>query len=154
MKDHTSLTVFGAGQPNVPLSFAGSIVSFPSSTTSPRYLIFSFLNLHFLALKYRSYSHTFQNCLFNFVETINHFGECQNIIYIDNYQVLFNFIFKYFVHHSLEIHWRIAHSEEHNSGFIEFSVCFECSFPFISRSDLNIVVAPLYVKFREVFCSF
>jgi hypothetical protein len=52
---------FGAGHSNIPLSLAGSIVNFPSSTTSPRYLIFSFLNLHFLALKYRSYSHAFSN---------------------------------------------------------------------------------------------
>jgi hypothetical protein len=59
MKDHTSLTVFGAGQSNIPLSLAGSIANFPSSTTSPRYSIFGFLNSHFLALKYRLYSRAF-----------------------------------------------------------------------------------------------
>jgi hypothetical protein len=35
MKNHTSLTVFGAGQSNIPLSLAGSIANLPSSTTSP-----------------------------------------------------------------------------------------------------------------------
>jgi hypothetical protein len=59
MKDHTSLTVFGAGQSNISLSLVGFIANFPSSTTSPRYSIFGFLNSHFLALKYRSYSHAF-----------------------------------------------------------------------------------------------
>jgi hypothetical protein len=32
MKDHTSLTVFGAGQSNISLGLAGSIANFPSST--------------------------------------------------------------------------------------------------------------------------
>jgi hypothetical protein len=63
MKDHTSLTVFGAGQSNIPLSLVESIASFPSSTTSPRYSIFNFLNLHFLALKYRLYSHAFSSII-------------------------------------------------------------------------------------------
>jgi hypothetical protein len=63
MKDHTSLTVFGAGQSNIPLSLAGSIANFPSSTTSPRYSIFGFLNSHFLALKHRSYSHAFSSII-------------------------------------------------------------------------------------------
>jgi hypothetical protein len=60
----------------------------------------------------------FQYCSFNFLETINHFGKCQNIIYTDNYQVLFNFLFEYLIHHSLESCWGIAHSKEHKSGFI------------------------------------
>jgi hypothetical protein len=118
MKDRTSLTVFGAGQSNIPLSLAGSIANFPSSTTSPRYSIFGFLNSHFLALKYRSYSCFFQYYLFDFLEAINCFGKCQNVIHIDNDQVLFDFLFEYLVHHSLEGCRRITHSEEHDSGFI------------------------------------
>jgi hypothetical protein len=119
MKDCTSLTVFGAGQFNIPLSLAGSIANFSSSTTSPRYSIFGFLNSYFLALKYRSYSHAFFNIIhLIFFEAIDGFGKCKNVVHIDNNQVLFNFLFEYLVHHSLEGCRGITHSKEHDSGFI------------------------------------
>jgi hypothetical protein len=60
----------------------------------------------------------FQYYSFDFFEAINHFGKCQNVVHIDNNQVLFDFLFEYLVHHSLEGCWRITHSKEHDNGFI------------------------------------
>jgi hypothetical protein len=43
MKDRTSLTVFGAGQSNIPLSLAGSVMIFPFGSPLPYLFIFDYL---------------------------------------------------------------------------------------------------------------
>ena len=51
------------------------------------------------------------------------------------------------VHHGLKCGRRISEAEEHYSGFIKPSLCFEHCFVFVSGFDADIVVSPPYIQF-------
>src|ERR1700761_6834356 len=57
------------------------------------------------------------------------------------------------VHHCLEGRWGIGETEEHDSRFIEPSVCFEGSLPLVPFLDLYIVIPPSDIQLRIDVCS-
>ena len=57
------------------------------------------------------------------------------------------------VHESLEAGQRIGHAKEHDFWFKKSAACFECSFPFVTFSDTDVVIAPSDVEFAKYFHS-
>ena len=48
----------------------------------------------------------------------------------------------------------VCETKEHNRWFKESTVGDECCFPFISLLDADILIAPMYIQFSEIFCAF
>ena len=57
------------------------------------------------------------------------------------------------IHKSLEAGWGVGHAKEHDLWFKKSVACFECSFPFVTFSDTDVVIAPSDVKFAKYFHS-
>jgi hypothetical protein len=53
------------------------------------------------------------------------------------------------IHHGLEHHRQIGEPKEHDHGFEEPLICFEHCLPLVPIVDVDIIVAPSYVKLHE-----
>ena len=53
------------------------------------------------------------------------------------------------IHECLEGWWGIAEAEKHDCGLIKTKGGDKCCLPLVFLSDANVVITPLYVKFRE-----
>ena len=72
------------------------------------------------------------------------------IVHIDNEPSFLNVIGEIEVHECLKGQRRSTKAEEHHHEFKQPKRCDECSFPFITFFDMNVVVPLLYVEFGEV----
>jgi hypothetical protein len=73
-------------------------------------------------------------------------GGYNEIIHVDFQPPLCNFFSENVVHHCLKGCRRVGKAEEHDCWFKEAFTYFEGGLPFVSLLDLDVVVAPLYIK--------
>ena len=79
------------------------------------------------------------------------FGEYQDIVHVDDELSFCDHISKGRVHESLEGQWQVTLSKEHDQRFINTVRCDECSFPFVSFFDSDVVIPPPNVHFGDFF---
>jgi hypothetical protein len=68
------------------------------------------------------------------------------VVHVDRYPSFSELCCKYSVHHGLEGGRRVGKAKEHDLGFEETLVGYECCFPFISFLDSDVVIPPSYVE--------
>src|SRR6266436_3904386 len=77
----------------------------------------------------------------------------EDVIQVDTDHTLSDEILENVIHHGLEGGWAVSETEEHHQRFEESSVGAECSLPFITFLDTDIVVPPLDIQLGEVSCA-
>src|SRR5882757_10055762 len=77
----------------------------------------------------------------------------EDVIQVDTDHTLGDEILENVIHHGLEGGWAVSETEEHHQRFEESSVGAECSLPFITFLDTDIVVPPSDIKLGEVSCA-
>jgi hypothetical protein len=75
------------------------------------------------------------------------------VVHIDFQPTLCDLFSEDVIYHCLKGCRGVGESKEHDYWFEEPFTHFEGCFPFVSLFDLDIVVAPLYVKFQEQLVS-
>jgi hypothetical protein len=81
------------------------------------------------------------------------FCKDKDVIQVDTDHTLSDEILENVIHHGLEDGWAVSETEEHHQRFEESSVGAECSLPFITFLDTDIVVPPVDIKLGEVACA-
>src|SRR5260370_28159135 len=71
------------------------------------------------------------------------------VVHINGHPSLCDLSMEDHVHHHLKGGWRVGESEEHNCRFEESLGSKECCFPFVSFSNVDIVVSLSYVELGE-----
>src|SRR5882762_8703340 len=77
----------------------------------------------------------------------------ENVIQVDTDHTLSDEILENVIHHGLEGGWAVSETKEHHQRFRESSVGAECSLPFITFFDTDIVVPPSDIQLGEVSCA-
>jgi hypothetical protein len=77
----------------------------------------------------------------------------EDVIQVDTDHTLGDEILENVIHHGLEGGRAVSETEEHHQRFKESSVGVECSLPFITFLDTNIVVPPSDIQLGEVSCT-
>jgi hypothetical protein len=81
------------------------------------------------------------------------FCKDEDVIQVDTDYTLDDKILENVIHHGLEGGWAVSETEEHHQRFEKSSVGVECSLPFITFLDADIVVPPADIKLGEVACT-
>jgi hypothetical protein len=81
-------------------------------------------------------------------------GVDKDIVHIDDYPSVPDFLLKYGVHHGLEGGGGVGETEEHYGRFKESFVGDESCFPLVSVFDPYVVISPSYVYLGKVLGSF
>ena len=76
-------------------------------------------------------------------------GEDQEVVHVDNEPSFRDHISEGVVHESLKGGRGVSETKEHDGGFKEAFVGDKCSFPLVSVFDVDVIVAPLDIKFGE-----
>src|ERR1700748_1456910 len=79
------------------------------------------------------------------------FCEDEDVIHVYCHSPFFYKLPKQFIHHCLEGGWAVTKAEEHDQWFEKSSIGSKSCLPFISFPYTDIVVAPSYIKFCEIF---
>ena len=75
----------------------------------------------------------------------------QDIVHVNHNNASVDQVLKYMVHKVLKCSRRVRKSKKHNSRFVKSLVCAECSLPFVTFLDANIVVTPTNIHLGEDF---
>jgi hypothetical protein len=98
-------------------------------------------------------SELFQHQVWHSVMLFHSFCEDQDVVQVHTDHTFCDEILEDIIHHGLEGGWAVSETEEHHQRFKESSVGAECSLPFITFLDVNIVVSPADIKLGEVTCT-
>src|ERR1700685_2626882 len=77
----------------------------------------------------------------------------EDVIQVDTDHVFSDEVLEDVVHHGLEGGWAVSETEEHHQWFEKPSVGVECSLPFITFLDTDIILPPADIELGEVVCT-
>jgi hypothetical protein len=87
------------------------------------------------------------------VVLFHHLCKDEDVIQVDASYTLGDENLENVIHHGLEGGWAVSETEEHHQRFEKSSVGAECSLPFITFLNVDIVVPPADIKLGEVACA-
>ncbi len=131
----------------MPGILMGSIVTELWKMITLRYSMVVFLNLYLSTWRYSLCSYRISRTCWMTSQFINGFHEDEDVVQVDHYHAFCDEFLKNVIHYHLKGSQAVHETEEYNKQFKQSVVCSECSLPFITFFDANIVKTSNFVKY-------